>query len=109
MIESSRSRPTGVRRRRIGRGRVVRRRSLWVLALVALTLLLTACSNDLPQDTFDPAGQPAQEQKGILIFVLVIAALVFVLVEGGIVFISLRYRHRKGQERMPKQIHGNTR
>jgi cytochrome c oxidase subunit 2 len=80
------------------------------LALVALTLLLAACSNgDLPQDTFDPAGQPAQEQKGILIFVLVIAALVFVLVEGGIVFISLRYRHRKGQERMPKQIHGNTR
>ncbi len=31
------------------------------------------------------------------------------LVEGGIILMALRFRHRKGQERMPKQIHGNTR
>ena len=110
MIESSRSRPTGVRRHRIvGRERVVRKRWLWVLALPALALLLAGCSQDLPQDTLDPASDTAQEQKNIFVFVMIIAAVVFVLVEGGIVLISLKYRHRKGQERMPKQIHGNTR
>ena len=29
--------------------------------------------------------------------------------EGGIVYIAIRYRHRKGRDRMPKQTHGNTR
>ena len=38
-----------------------------------------------------------------------IAVAVFVIVEGGIVLLVIRYRHRKGRERMPQQIHGNTR
>lgn len=88
----------------------MRRRSLWVLALLAVTLLLAACSRaDLPQSTWDPAADTAQEQKDLLVPVLWVAAAVFILVEGGIVYISLRFRHRKGHERMPKQLHGNTR
>ena len=79
------------------------RKRLWsVLALLALTLLLASCSSaGKPQDTFDPAGQPAQEQKDILILVLWIALGVFILVEGGILLISIRYRHRKGRDRIP--------
>ena len=38
-----------------------------------------------------------------------VAVGVFVVVQGGILYIALRYRHRKGRERMPKQTHGNTR
>ena len=38
-----------------------------------------------------------------------IAAVVFVLVEGGILLFVFKYRHRKGRERMPAQVHGNTR
>ena len=38
-----------------------------------------------------------------------LAAAVFVVVEGGILLISIRYRHRKDRDRMPPQIHGNTR
>jgi len=87
----------------------VRKRLWWVLGLLALTVLLSACSGYKPQNTFDPAGQPAQEQKNLLVPVLWIAAGVFVIVEGGILLISIRYRHRKGRERIPKQIHGNTR
>ena len=33
----------------------------------------------------------------------------FVIVEGGILCIVIKYRHRKGRDRMPPQIHGNTR
>ena len=88
----------------------MRKRWLWVLTLGAVTLLLAACSQaDLPQDTFNPASDTAQKQKDLIVPVLWVAAVVFVLVEGGIILISLRFRHKKNQERMPKQIHGNTR
>lgn len=87
----------------------VRKRFLWVVAAAALTLLLGACGSDLPQDTFDPAGPVAQKQKDLLVPVLWVALAVFIFVEGGILLISIRYRHRKGRDRMPPQTHGNTR
>jgi cytochrome c oxidase subunit 2 len=74
-----------------------------------MTLLLGACSSDMPQNTFDPAGPTAQKEKDLLMPVLWVAAIVFVLVEGGIVLMAVKYRHRKGQERTPPQVHGNTR
>jgi cytochrome c oxidase subunit 2 len=82
---------------------------MWALALAAAGLLLAACSNGGPQDTWDPAGQPAQDQKDLIVPIFWIAAGVFVLVEGGILLISLKYRHRRGRERTPAQTHGNTR
>ena len=56
-----------------------------------------------------PAGPYAQEIKNLFVPVFWIAVLVFVIVEGGIVLLVVKYRHRKGRERMPPQIHGNTR
>ena len=56
-----------------------------------------------------PSVSPRIEQKRLFIAVVWIAAAVFVIVEGGILFLVIRYRHRKGRERMPKQTHGNTR
>jgi cytochrome c oxidase subunit II len=82
---------------------------LWLGGAFALALLLSACGKDLPQDTFAPAGPTAQQEKDILILPLVIAGLVFVLVEGGIVVLAIKFRHRKGVDRMPTQLHGNTR
>jgi cytochrome c oxidase subunit II len=86
-----------------------RRSLLWLCGAFALALLLGACGKDLPQNTFDPAGPTAQQEKDVLIWPLIIAGLVFVLVEGGIVVLALKFRHRKGVERMPTQLHGNTR
>jgi cytochrome c oxidase subunit II len=88
----------------------VRKRSLWILAGLAGALLLSACSDpELPQNTFAPAGPVAESQADIYWLTFWIATAVFVLVEGGIVLIALKFRHRKGQDRMPTQLHGNTR
>jgi cytochrome c oxidase subunit II len=86
-----------------------RRYLLWLGGAFALAVLLSACGKNLPQDTFSPAGPTARSEKDILIFPLVMAGLVFVLVEGGIVVLAIKFRHRKGVERMPTQLHGNTR
>lgn len=87
----------------------MRKRLLWGVAIASLTLLLAACASDLPQDTFDPAGPVAEKQKDLIVPVLWVALGVFILVEGGIVLIGLKFRKRKGVDRMPPQVHGNTR
>jgi cytochrome c oxidase subunit II len=86
----------------------VRRRLLWVLGLTALALL-TSCAPHATQDTLKPAGPDAREIKSLFVPVFWTAVGVFVIVEGGIVLILIKYRHRKGRDRMPAQIHGNTR
>ncbi len=87
----------------------MRRTRWWILALLALTVVLVACSKTAPQNTMNPAGPTAQTEKNLLVLVLWPAAAVFIVVEGGILLISIRFRHRKDRDRMPPQIHGNTR
>ena len=87
----------------------VRKKLLWVLAPVALTLLLGACSGgNKPQNTWDAAGPTARTERDLIVPVFWVAAVVFLIVEGGIVVIAIRYRHRKGRDQIPAQIHGNT-
>jgi cytochrome c oxidase subunit 2 len=82
-----------------------------VLALTGVTLLLASCGlSDPTQSTLGNLGGPvAQKQKDLFLGVFWVAVAVFILVEGGIVLIMLRYRHRKGQDRIPPQTHGHTR
>jgi cytochrome c oxidase subunit II len=91
-----------------GRGTVRTKRWL-AFGLLTVTLLLVSCSKDMPQNTMDPAGPTAQTEKNLLVLVLWPAAAVFLIVEGGILLIGMKYRHRKGRDRMPPQLHGNTR
>jgi cytochrome c oxidase subunit 2 len=82
---------------------------LWAAAGICLLLLLGACAPNATQDTLEPKGPYADKLENLFIPVFWVAVFVFVVVEGGIVWISIRYRHRKGRERMPAQVHGNTR
>jgi cytochrome c oxidase subunit 2 len=87
----------------------VRKKVFWLLGLIALGVLLASCASDPGQSTLDPVGSTAIKQKNLFVPVFWVAVAVFVVVQGGIIWIMIRYRHRKGQDRMPKQTHGNTR
>jgi cytochrome c oxidase subunit II len=87
----------------------VRKRLLWATAAIGPLLLLAACAPNATQDTLQPKGPYAEELKDLFVPVFWVAVFVFVVVEGGIVWITIRYRHRKGRDRIPAQIHGNTR
>jgi cytochrome c oxidase subunit II len=87
----------------------VRKRLLWAAAAIGLLLLLGACAPNATQDSLQPKGPYAEKLKDLFIPVFWVAVFVFVVVEGGIIWITIRYRHRKGRDRIPAQTHGNTR
>ncbi len=88
--------------------RLLSPRLLTLVFLAALVLLLTGCGVDVPQNTFAPAGDVARDQRDLFNLVLWPAVVIFVLVEGVLLIAILRYR-QKGDEPLPKQVHGNTR
>jgi cytochrome c oxidase subunit 2 len=77
-------------------------------ALVLVTLLLVACSKNLPQDTLSPAGPEARREANLFWVVFWIAAAVFFFVEGLLVVAMVKFRHRPGRG-VPTQVHGNRR
>ncbi len=79
--------------------------ALAVLA-VAATLLLAACSPEHPQSTFGYGGPIARDQGDLFLLIFWIAVGVFIIVEGVIVYAAIRYRRR--DDKIPKQVHGNT-
>lgn len=82
-----------------------------LLPLVGLALLLTGCSltiQDGVLDSLAPEGPIAEDLAGLFWLVFWIATAVFVLVQGGLIYLLIRFRARKGDETEPKQIHGNA-
>jgi cytochrome c oxidase subunit II len=71
-----------------------------------LLLAATACSEDTPQSSLDPAGEFARSPDVLWDITLAIAIVVFVLVEGALLFALIRFRHKEG--RKAAQFHGNT-
>lgn len=87
----------------------MRRTTLLAVGLVALAVAAAACAPNATQDTLQPAGPYAEKPYDLFVVVFWVAVGIFILVEGAIVVISIRYRHRKGRDQIPPQIHGNTR
>jgi cytochrome c oxidase subunit 2 len=85
-----------------------RRRRLVSLFAVATALLLAACSSDLPQSSLNPKSAEARQIDDLWTLVLYLAIGVFVVVELALVYVIFRFRTRKGDDREPKQTHGNT-
>ncbi|HSJ51583.1 MAG TPA: cytochrome c oxidase subunit II [Actinomycetota bacterium] len=87
----------------------MRRKTLLALGLVALAAVLGACAPNATQDSLDPAGPFARKSHDLFVPVFWVAVGIFVVVEGALVWFAIRYRHRKGREGIPPQVHGNTR
>ena len=87
----------------------MRRRFRLILGGAALVLVAAACAPNATQDSLHPQGPYAQKSYDLFRAVFWIAAAVFAIVEGTLVLFAFRYRHRKGRESIPPQIHGNTR
>jgi cytochrome c oxidase subunit 2 len=88
---------------------VVRKRTLQAIGLVALAILAGACAPNATQSTLEPAGEFAKKPYDLFVPVFWVAVGIFVLVEGALVYFVVKYRHRKGREGIPPQVHGNTR
>ncbi len=90
----------------IRRPRAARRRYIGALALLAL--LLSACSGSGPQTALEPASEIANDINNLWLLVFWVATVVFVLVEAALVYAVWKFREREGDDRRPKQSHGNT-
>jgi len=87
----------------------LRRRRPVLAGLALLVLVLSACSEDLPQNSLAPASERAQNIQDLFVLTMIIATVVFVLVQGAIIYTAIKFRRKKGEEDRPvKQIHGNT-
>jgi cytochrome c oxidase subunit 2 len=75
---------------------------------VALALVLGACSGSGPQTSLEPAGPKADDINNLWLLVFWVATAIFVIVEVGLVYAIWRFREREGDERRPKQLHGNN-
>ncbi len=94
------------------------------LALATVALAVSGCSanldgtgtsnipgpdpqRDIPANALAPMGPVAEAQDDLWNLAYPISIAVFVLVFAGLAFIVVRFRD-KGQEQLPKQVHGNT-
>jgi len=89
--------------------RRVSRTLLGAVGLIALVVLAAACAPNATQDTLKPAGPYAEKIDNLFRPVFWIATAVFVVVEGLLLYLAVRYRHRKGRREIPPQVHGNQR
>jgi cytochrome c oxidase subunit 2 len=95
-------------RRFVGFRRAYILRLLAAALPIALLLLLVGCGVDTPQNTFAPEGDVADKQRDIFNLALWPAIAIFVIVEGLLVFAVIRFRQKRTDEGLPKQVHGNT-
>jgi cytochrome c oxidase subunit II len=87
----------------------VNRKALAVVWMIAAGVLLAACAPNATQSALEPAGENAEKANSLFLPVFWVAVAIFVIVEGALLFFAIRYRHRKGRDTIPPQVHGNTR
>ncbi len=80
----------------------------------AVVALLQAQAAGLPEhriaNIFKPLASPAEAEKGVALFVVAITAVIFVVVAGLIVFTTLRFRRKPGDDEFqePPQVYGSN-
>ncbi|MBB6674466.1 cytochrome c oxidase subunit II [Cohnella nanjingensis] len=87
----------------MNRWRVMKR----LLPLAAgMILLLSACGRE-DLSTLNPQGPVAQKQFDLMTLSISIMALVVVVVFAICIYVLIRFRRRKGDKTVPKQVEGN--
>ena len=88
-----------------------RGRRLVLVAVAAVALVLAACSEvkNNGQNSLEPKGPQAQKIYDLFVPILIIAIVVGIAIIVATVFLALKFRHKKGTNENPKQVHGNTR
>ena len=77
--------------------------------LVLAAFLFSGCNLfNSPQNVFSPAGEVGRDQKNLFFYTMWPALGVLILVEVACVFICVKFRAKKGDSGLPKQIHGNN-
>jgi cytochrome c oxidase subunit 2 len=76
-----------------------------VLLFAALALMLSGCAQEA--SPLNPKGTLAQEQLDLMILSIVIMVLVVVVVFAISIYVLIRFRARKGDKSIPKQVEGN--
>jgi cytochrome c oxidase subunit 2 len=71
-------------------------------------LLLATAALALSGCTMRPASDHAKQIQGVYYLTFVFAAVIFVVVGGAIVYAAVRFRHKPGDDTLPKQVHGST-
>lgn len=76
-----------------------------VLLFTALALLLAGCAEEA--SPLNPKGTQAQEQLDLMILSLLIMTLVVVVVFAIAIYVLVKFRAKKGDNTIPKQVEGN--
>jgi cytochrome c oxidase subunit 2 len=99
----------GTERRAMSRRRSVLRHATILTLLLATVLLFAGCRSVMggAQNTLAPEGSVAGRQRDLYLLAIWPAAAIFLLVEGLIIVILIRYRQRKGDSKLPRQVNGN--
>lgn len=71
-----------------------------------LVLVLSACGRE-DLSTLNPQGPVAQEQLGLMKISITIMALVVIAVFAISIFVLIKFRRRKGDNSIPKQVEGS--
>lgn len=71
-----------------------------------MSLLLTGCG-DPTMSALDPHGPVAKKQLWLMELSLVIMILVFIVVMAIYIYVLIKFRRRKGDNSIPKQVEGN--
>lgn len=78
-----------------------------ILAII-LALGLTGCSGNPYLSTLNPMGSQSESAYGFILLsfgvMLFVMAVVFIL----FIYVLIRFRHRKGDDGVPKQVEGST-
>lgn len=82
----------------------------WKILILGIILLfgLTGCSGNPYLSTLIPMGSASESSFGLMMLslgiMLFVMAVVFIL----FIYVLIRFRHRKGDDGVPKQVEGNT-